>query len=113
MAKTNEPGESKGANDEQQAESGRPGGGQGRRNEVGGSGVHPASAGNAPDDAEIRPSAARGQSQPGAEGSQDAGGSEPEERKWGRGTYGAGGLGGERMGERHERNKQSEVERDR
>ena len=37
------------------SESGEPGGGAGRRDEeVGGSGVYPASAGEAPEDAEIR-----------------------------------------------------------
>jgi membrane protein len=35
-------------------QSGRPGGGVGRREEVGGSGVHPLSAGTAPDDADVR-----------------------------------------------------------
>lgn len=41
-------------------ESGQPGGGVGRREEVGGSGVYPASAGNAPADAEIRRQASWG-----------------------------------------------------
>ncbi len=41
-------------NHEEQRESGEPGGGQGRRDEVGGSGVYPASAANAPDDAVVR-----------------------------------------------------------
>jgi membrane protein len=40
-----------GANADQ---SGRPGGGVGRREEVGGSGVHPLSAGTAPEDADVR-----------------------------------------------------------
>jgi membrane protein len=35
-------------------QSGQPGGGVGRREDVGGSGVHPRSAGTAPDDAEVR-----------------------------------------------------------
>jgi len=144
---------------EELRESGRPGGGQGRRDEVGGSGVYPKSAENIPGDAVIRTPQQWGQGERGAEGYEDSGGSElvqwgdqllggltsdasgrptidihggdrperyqeeqpggeqegsaeestsdhpsdPAKRKWGRGTYGAGGLGGERMGERHER----------
>jgi hypothetical protein len=62
--------------DEQRRESGLPGGGQGRRDEVGGSGVHPASAGNAPDGADVRTPASWGQGERGAEGYHDSGRSE-------------------------------------
>jgi hypothetical protein len=57
-------------------ESGEPGGGAGRRDEVGGSGVHPASAGEAPADSEIRTQAGWGQGERGAAGYQDSGSSE-------------------------------------
>jgi hypothetical protein len=57
-------------------ESGRPGGGRGRQDEVGGSGVYPASAGNAPDDVEFRTQAEWGQGDRGAEGYEDSGQSE-------------------------------------
>ncbi|HEV7588375.1 MAG TPA: hypothetical protein VGO40_09700 [Longimicrobium sp.] len=57
-------------------ESGEPGGGAGRRDEVGGSGVYPASAGHAPLDAEIRTQAAWGQGERGPAGYEDAGSSE-------------------------------------
>jgi hypothetical protein len=143
--------------DEERRESGLPGGGQGRRDEVGGSGVYHKTADNIPGDAEIRTPWQWGQGERGAAGYEDSGGSDlvmrgdqllggltsdasgrptidihggdrperyqagesseeqppegstsdhpsdPSKRKWGRGTYGAGGLGGERMGERHER----------
>jgi hypothetical protein len=59
-----------------QEESGQPGGGVGRRDEVGGSGVYPASAGNAPADAEIRTPMAWGQGDRGAAGYEDSGQSE-------------------------------------
>ena len=57
-------------------ESGEPGGGRGRRDEVGGSGVYPASAGNAPADAVPRTQAEWGQGERGAAGYDDAGSSE-------------------------------------
>jgi hypothetical protein len=57
-------------------ESGLPGGGAGRRDEVGGSGVYPASAGRAPAGAEVRTQAAWGQGERGAAGAEDAGSSE-------------------------------------
>jgi putative phosphoribosyl transferase len=57
-------------------ESGQPGGGTGRREEVGGSGVYPASAGNAPADAVIRGQAEWGQGDRGARGYEDSGPSE-------------------------------------
>jgi hypothetical protein len=57
-------------------ESGLPGGGAGRRDEVGGSGVYPLSAGNAPKRAEIRNPAEWGQGERGAEGYNDSGVSE-------------------------------------
>jgi hypothetical protein len=61
---------------DQLEQSGMPGGGQGRRDIVGGSGVYPASAGKAPEDAEIRTMAGWGQGERGAEGYEDSGQSE-------------------------------------
>jgi hypothetical protein len=58
------------------AESGEPGGGAGRRDEVGGSGVYPASAQNAPADAELQNQASWGQGERGAAGYEDSGPSE-------------------------------------
>jgi hypothetical protein len=55
---------------EAQRESGEPGGGQGRRDEVGGSGVYPASAGSAPADAVIRAPGEWGAGAGGEEGGQ-------------------------------------------
>jgi putative phosphoribosyl transferase len=55
---------------------GLPGDGRGRRDEVGGSGVHPASAGPAPAGSVIRTQATWGQGGRGAEGATDAGASE-------------------------------------
>jgi hypothetical protein len=99
-------------------DSGQPGGGAGRRDEVGGSGVYPASAGNAPRDAEIRAPASWGQGERGAAGYEDAGTSEinptlgrhdaaaeerrkeqrpfASERRKQQGSFGPG-AGGERM----------------
>jgi len=57
-------------------ESGLPGGGAGRRDEAGGSGVYPASAGRSPAGAEIRTQAAWGQGERGPAGAEDAGSSE-------------------------------------
>jgi hypothetical protein len=62
--------------DDERRESGQPGGGQGRRDKVGGSGVYPASAENIPGDAVIRTPQQWGQGDRGAEGYQDSGGSE-------------------------------------
>lgn len=66
--------------DERQRESGEPGGGQGRRDTVGErgrqSGVHPMSAGVEQAKGEIRTEASWGQGKRGAEGYDDAGGSE-------------------------------------
>lgn len=62
--------------DRSSPESGAPGGGAGRRDEVGGSGVHPASSGQAPADAEIRTPASWGQGDRGAAGYEDSGDSE-------------------------------------
>jgi hypothetical protein len=63
--------------DQKRRESGEPGGGQGRRDTVGKSGVHPMSAGPDPDrDAEIRTMAGWGQGERGAAGYEDSGGSE-------------------------------------
>lgn len=59
-----------------QRESGVPGGGAGRRDEVGGSGVYPASAGSAPGDAVVRTPAEWGQGDRGAAGYEDSGCSE-------------------------------------
>lgn len=49
-------------------ESGRPGNGAGRSDEVRGSGVHPASAGDAPDDAPVRTPGEWGEGAGGEEG---------------------------------------------
>jgi hypothetical protein len=57
-------------------QNGRPGGGEGRRDEVGGSGVYPASGPEAPDDARLRTQAEWGQGERGAEGREDSGRSE-------------------------------------
>jgi len=57
-------------------ESGLPGGGAGRKDEVGGSGVYPASAGKAPAGAAVRTQAAWGQGDRGAAGAEDSGSSE-------------------------------------
>jgi hypothetical protein len=57
-------------------ECGMPGGGRGRRDEVGGSGVYPASAGEAPPGAVKRMPAEWGQGDRGAEGYEDSGTSE-------------------------------------
>jgi hypothetical protein len=57
-------------------ESGEPGGGQGRRDEVGGSGVYSRSSESIPGDAVIRTPQQWGQGERGAEGYQDSGGSE-------------------------------------
>lgn len=57
-------------------ESGRPGGGQGRRDEVGRSGVYPVSGPHPPGPAEIRTEPAWGQGERGAAGYEDHGGSE-------------------------------------
>src|SRR5437762_12138836 len=63
--------------DERRRASGKPGGGQGRRDEVGPTGVYPMSAGIPPGKhLEIRTPAAWGQGKRGAEGYNDAGGSE-------------------------------------
>lgn len=58
------------------ASSGRPGGGAGRRERVGGSGVYPASGPMPPDNAPVRPMAGWGQGDRGAEGYSDSGRSE-------------------------------------
>lgn len=63
-------------NESERSESGMPGGGQGRRDVVGGSKVYPASAGQAPADAELRNMASWGQGERGAAGYFDSGGSE-------------------------------------
>lgn len=57
-------------------ESGQPGGGQGRRDAVGGSKVYPASGGPAPADSELRHMASWGQKDPNANGYVESGGSE-------------------------------------
>ena len=54
-------------------DSGLPGGGRGRRDEVGGSGVYPASAGSAPPDAVPRTQAEWGQGERGPAGYEDSG----------------------------------------
>jgi hypothetical protein len=63
--------------DEEKRESGMPGGGQGRVDEVGKSGVYPVSAmEGASDDAVIHGEASFGQGERGAEGYEDSGASE-------------------------------------
>lgn len=67
------------ANDarEQKRESGNPGGGQGRRDDVGRTGVYPQSAAERPGrDAPVRTERSWGQGKRGAAGYEDAGGSE-------------------------------------
>lgn len=65
------------AHDESRRESGAPGGGVGRRDEVGPTGVYPMSGGIPPGKhPEIRTPAAWGQGERGAEGYDDSGGSE-------------------------------------
>jgi hypothetical protein len=65
------------ADDEARRESGQPGGGAGRRDEVGPTGVYPMSGGIPPGKhPEIRTPAAWGQGERGAEGYNDSGGSE-------------------------------------
>lgn len=59
-----------------QRESGLPGGGAGRRDEAGGSGVYPQSAPNVPEDAVTRGLQSWGQGERGPEGYYDAGASE-------------------------------------
>ncbi|HET8654844.1 MAG TPA: hypothetical protein VFL93_04980 [Longimicrobiaceae bacterium] len=60
----------------QENDPGEPGGGAGRRDEVGGSGVYPASAGSAPSDSQIRTQNTWGQGDRGAAGYEDSGSSE-------------------------------------
>lgn len=62
--------------DKERRESGKPGGGEGRRDKAGGSGVYPRSAENIPGDAVIRTPQQWGQGARGAEGYEDSGGSE-------------------------------------
>lgn len=57
------------------SEAGVPGGGRGRRDEAGGSGVYPASSGKAPPGAVKRTQAEWGQGDRGAEGYEDSGAS--------------------------------------
>lgn len=64
------------SSEERNRESGVPGGGKGRRDEVGGSGVYPASSGRAPAGSEIKTPAEWGQGDRGAAGYEDAGNSE-------------------------------------
>lgn len=64
------------SNVDEQRESGAPGGGQGRRDEVGGSGVYSRSSDNIPGDAVIRTPWQWGQGERGADGYEDSGGSE-------------------------------------
>ena len=63
---------------ERKRESGMPGGGQGRKDEVGRSGVYPVSASEgASPDAMVHGEASWGQGERGAAGYEDSGGSEP------------------------------------
>lgn len=64
------------AREDERRESGLPGGGAGRKDEVGGSGVYPASAGKAPEDAELKSQAGWGQGDRGPAGAEDSGSSE-------------------------------------
>jgi hypothetical protein len=65
------------ADDEARRESGEPGGGQGRRDDVGRTSVYPMSSQERPSgDAELRTEAAWGQGERGAAGYEDSGGSE-------------------------------------
>lgn len=73
-------------------ESGQPGGGQGRRDQVGGSGVYPMSGPHPAGPAELRTPAAWGQGERGAAGYEDSGRSELSFRP------GSGGEGGEVLG---------------
>lgn len=61
---------------EDRQESGQPGSGQGRVDQVGETGVYPASGPDAPDDAEVRGMASWGQGERGAKGYEDHGSSE-------------------------------------
>lgn len=65
-----------GQSDHPQPQSGKPGGGQGRTDQVGGSGVYPASDQNAPEDAQAHGEASWGQGSRGAAGYYDHGTSE-------------------------------------
>ena len=60
----------------EKSESGLPGGGAGRKDEVGRSGVYPMSGPHPPSDAEIRGQASWGQGERGAAGYEDHGSSE-------------------------------------
>lgn len=102
-------------------ESGKPGGGQGRRDEVGQSGVYPMSAG-IPEGRhlEIRTMASWGQGKRGAEGYEDSGGSElvwRDGQLLGGLTAGPGGEptidihGGDRPPEQPTPTKQSETQK--
>jgi hypothetical protein len=67
------------ANEDQKRESGQPGGGQGRVDEVGGSGVYPASGPRPPSgDADVQGMASWGQGERGAAGYEDHGTSEAQ-----------------------------------
>ncbi len=83
---------------DQEPESGQPGGGQGRVDEVGGSGVYPASGPMPEGEAEIRTMAEWGQGERGAAGYEDSGSSEtmhmPPEGMAGGSEGGAGASGG-------------------
>ena len=83
-------------------ESGMPGGGQGRKDETGTSGVYPVSAmAGAKGDARVQAEASWGQGERGAAGYADAGGSEPTMVE-GQEAVGAGETepGGQAKGER-------------
>ena len=74
MAKRKE--ESNCSSEKREPESGTPGGGQGRRDEVGRSGVYPFSSPRAPERAEVRAAGGWGQGERGAAGYEDHGGSQ-------------------------------------
>ncbi len=69
-------------------ESGQPGGGAGRREEAGGSGVYPASAPQSPENAPYHGMASWGQGERGAAGYQDSGALEPSTYEGKKDLYG-------------------------
>ena len=69
MAKENKPEDSNAVGTDK--ESGRPGAGQGRKDEVGRSGVYPFSGADTPEAAEVRPAGAWGQGERSAAGHED------------------------------------------
>jgi hypothetical protein len=121
--KGKKPRSGEGAEDDSRRESGQPGGGAGRRDEVGPTGVYPMSGGIPPGKhPEVRTPAAWGQGDRGAEGYNDSGGSElvwRDGQLLGGLTSGPGGEptidihGGDKTGEELERaEKRDQVKKD-